>query len=730
MRVAIVHYHLDPGGVTCVIERASCALTVSGVPHVILSSGWCVFPQASRFTGLSHRVIPALGYLTTPGLQSATELTKTLRLAAIDALGAPPDIWHFHNHSLGKNCLMPEVISQLAEENERLILQIHDLAEQGRPANYPLIAHYQKLYPFSSRIHYAFLNSRDLNCFIAAGLPPENATLLPNPIPHSTSAPLGDFAVEPLLFAPMRGIRRKNIGELVLLAMLAPVGTRVAISRAPENREALPIYQNWQRFANKHHLAIGFGVADHFSPKPGAATDFDSWVRHATHFVTTSVSEGFGLTFLEAVARGKPLIGRNLTHITADHAQHGIQAGRLYDAILIPIEWVDITILRDHLTLDLQRDYRLYRRPLTGNPVGAALAAMINNGLVDFGNLPEPLQQGVIERLADPSQRAIPLMKSGDITQPAIEWLATVLPERHPTATPDQLTPYSAETYQKSITALYWQLLNAPISALRHVPPAAILAAHLRPEDFHFLLSSLRSDSAPKRAFRAVIFDIYGTLLIASPGGVTSDPFIDPVLREILRQFGHTPPVSPSTELHAAVLRHHAAAGVPFPEIDLRTLWREILEIEAGNDITPLVQALEGAWHPVKPMPGAENFIQRLARSGISLGLLSNAQCNTLPSLGPIADLFAPELTLLSYQHRIAKPSPELFTILTDRLAGRGITPAETLYIGNDPLQDILPAASAGFRTVLFIGHSCSLRPGDSTPDFTIRDWQELHALL
>ncbi|MEO5915859.1 MAG: HAD family hydrolase [Luteolibacter sp.] len=719
MRVAIVHYHLDHGGVTRVIEAASSALTDSNIRHIVLTGD-----------AKGGRHVPGLGYLTDPGELTAGQLTANLRAAATEALGGPPDIWHFHNHSLGKNRLLPRVISQLAEAGERLVLQIHDLAEQGRAENYPLIAGNRELYPFSPRIHYVFLNSRDLALFTAAGLPPENATLFPNPIAIGESPFAPTDSSPPLLFAPVRGIRRKNLGELVLLSALSPAGTRVAVSRAPENPKALPIHDTWRNFVAKHHLPIGFDVVDHYSPVPGAATDFDSWARHASHFVTTSVSEGFGLTFLEAIAHGKPLVGRNLPHLTADHAAHGIRAGRLYDAILVPIEWVDIRILRDHLTLDLERDHRFYQLPLSGNPVGTAIASMVRDGLVDFGNLSEPLQQGIVERLADPTQRPIPLVQSAGITRPAVDWLEETLAERIPTATRDQLAPYSLENYQKSIGNLYAQLVGSPAVPLRHVPPAAILASCQRPENFHFLLSSLRPDPLQGKRYRAVVFDIYGTLLIAPSGGVKPDPFADPVVREILRQHGYTPPASPTAELHAAVVRHHAAAEVPFPEIDLRVLWREILSIEPGNDITPLIQEIEDAWHPSKPMPGAEKFIQRLSRTGISLGLLSNAQCNTLGALGPISDLFAPELTVLSYQHRIAKPAPELFQILADRLAGRGISPDETLYIGNDPLHDIVPAAAAGVRTALFTGHPDSLRPGECRPDIVFDHWTELHELF
>ncbi len=730
MNVAIVHYHMGPGGVAQVIEAASQALATAGIRHVILTgdvspSDWDVSSRTK------HRRIPGLEYLPTPGDHTAESLTESLRGAATAALGSPPDLWHFHNHSLGKNCLIPHVIARLAREDERLLLQIHDLAEQGRPANYQLVANCRTLYPFSPRIHYAFLNSRDRDIFTAAGLPTENSSLLLNPVPLPTAL-LSDScdSSSPILFAPVRGIRRKNLGELVLLAALVPAGTRVAISRAPRNLEALPVHDTWRKFTVKHRLPIGFDVVDRFAPAAGAATSFESWLAHASHIVTTSVSEGFGLPFLEAAAHGKPLIGRNLPHLTEEHTRHGIRAGHFYDRLLVPVDWSDLPILRDHLTTDLERNYRDYRRPLSQEIIDVTLAALVRDGYLDFGNLPEPLQQGIIERLTDPSNRRILLVEVNGETQPAVDWLAAVIANRTPTATPTQLAPYSLGEYQKSLTVIYQDLANQPTGSVCHLPTAEILTAHLGPGSFHFLLSSLKPTAATPAAYRAVIFDIYGTLLVAAPGGVRVDPLADPVLRDILREFGHSPPLSPSSELHAAVLRHHAAAGVLYPEVDLRALWREILSLEPGCDTSSLVEAIEAAWHPVTPMPGAENFIRRLSRTGISLGLLSNAQSNTLASLGGVADLFAPELTLLSYQHGLAKPAPELFQILRDRLAGRGITPAETLFIGNDPLQDIVPAVAGGFQTALFVGHPDSLRLGECSPDHRFHSWSELVALF
>lgn len=721
MRVAIVHYHLGLGGVTRVIQSTSQELKAAGISHVVLASGDA--PPELPFCPIA-----GLGYLGPPEEMTAEILLGTMRCAAADALGGQPDVWHFHNHSLGKNHLIAEVVALLADAGEAIVLQIHDLAENGRPQNYPVITGCQRLYPFSARIRYVFLNSRDLGIFTQVGLPDVNAELLPNPVSFPTEVARNDSS-QAIVFAPVRGIRRKNLGELVLLAALSPLGTHFAISRAPQNAVSLPVHDNWRKFTVKHRLPITFDVVDHFTPAPDASANFDSWIRHATHFVSTSVEEGFGLTFMEAIAHSKPLFGRNLPHITREHIRHGIRSGQLYDRISIPLDWIDLTILEEHLTITLERSHRLYGRSLSSFQIAETLKWLVDDRMVDFGNLPEPLQQGAIERLSEKANRRVPLVQTGEILQPLEDWLAATIANRIPAAKPDQLLAYSPETYGKHLIALYGKITLQPAGSVRHLPTDEILTAHLAPENFHFLLSALEPIPAPVK-FRAVIFDIYGTLLIAPSGGVKPDPLTDPLLREILRNAGHEPPKSPSTALYDAVLRHHATAAVAFPEIDLRTLWREILSLEPGSEVNELVEELETAWHPARLMPGAEKLVGKLARNFISLGLLSNAQSNTLASLGGMADLFAPELTILSYQHGVAKPAPELFQLLRDRLEGRKIAANETLYIGNDPLHDIVPAAAAGFRTALFTGHPDSLRPGECEPDHVLTSWADLNALF
>jgi FMN phosphatase YigB (HAD superfamily)/glycosyltransferase involved in cell wall biosynthesis len=714
MRVAIVHYHLAPGGVTRVIEAASQALDHSSIRHVILTG----------------EQLAGLGYLKDPGDLTAEELTSALRSAATEALGGVPDIWHFHNHSLGKNCLIADVIARLASENARLVLQIHDLAEAGRPKNYSLIADSRNLYPFSPCIRYVFLNARDRQIFTNSGLPEDHSCILENCVDKHGSVSQAASST-PVLFAPIRGIRRKNIGELALLSALAPAGTWFAVSRAPLNPDSLPIHDQWQKFAKRHRLTIEYNVVERLAPAANTGNDYESWVARATHFVTTSVAEGFGLPFLEAIAHGKPLIGRNLPHLTEEHACHGITHGHLYDRLLIPIDWVDLTILRDYLSVNLERNYRAYRIPLPADMIEMTISTLSQDDLLDFGNLPESLQQAVIERItSDPANQQVPLVEIQGVTESASGWLASAITNRVPSASLEHLGYYSPARYQSELLGIYQSLMDAPTDPVLHLDPRRILTSQLSHGNFHFLLSAQKSPNARIQTCRAVIFDIYGTLLIAPHGGVRIDSFADPVLREILRSRGFDPPVSPSRDLYEAVLRHHSAADVAFPEVDLRILWREVLHLEAGTDTTSLVQEIEEAWHPSRLMPGAEQAVGHLARSGLSLGLLSNAQCNTLASLGGLADLFAPELSVLSYQHGLAKPAPELFQILIERLAGHGIIPSEAIFVGNDPLQDIVPAAAAGFQTALFTGHSDSIRQGDCSPDFSFQKWPELIAYL
>jgi len=630
MHVAIIHYHLRPGGVTRVIEETTAALAGLGVKCVVLADD-----------------VPGLGYGEDAG---ATQLAARLRAAASIALGARPDAWIFHNPTLGKNRDIPGVIEQFAHEGEAVLLHIHDLAEDGRDMNFVNIPDSAHLHLTAPRIHHAFINRRDMERFVASGLPPERAHMLHNPVAVESWSgnPARDSSEAPLVFYPVRGIRRKNLGELCLLAALAPAGTRFAISRAPENPAEIPTHDYWRHFATAHELPVWFDVTDRLAPLPGLSADFQTWRITASHWISTSVAEGFGQTFAEAAACRKPLIARDL--------------------------------VTGFAPVDRRGCYREIR------VAGAAM---------DFSALAEPTQAEVIRRALATPGGAESIRIDGQF---ACDWLSHRLDDCRRPAPDPQIERHLPRNVAFALVEIFQSMIDqspAPPEFLQQQKLASLfrdaapLLAHPR---------QVMRDEFP----RAVIFDVYGTLLNAPPGGVRPDPAADPAIIHFLENHQIVPPDMPTAALAELVSREHAASDEAFPEIDLVALWAELLGLPEDARTAWLVAEIEDFWHQATPMPGAAAMLRRLAVLGVPCGLLSNAQANIWRQLGELAPCFASDLCVFSHQHLCAKPSPALFSKVVDRLARRGISPHEVWFVGNDPTSDIAPANAAGFRTALY----------------------------
>jgi putative hydrolase of the HAD superfamily len=223
---------------------------------------------------------------------------------------------------------------------------------------------------------------------------------------------------------------------------------------------------------------------------------------------------------------------------------------------------------------------------------------------------------------------------------------------------------------------------------------------------------------------RAVIFDVHGTLL-AGGGPMRFDPAADLRIQELLNERGHKQKGSPTQLLERAVKQHHAESDEEFPEVDLRQLWASLLGVEKVS--AEWLTELEHARQPLRLMPSARETLATL--SSRSLGLLSNAQADTLPvlcrELG--GNPFAADLCVLSYEHGMAKPSARLFELIVARLAARDIPPEATVMVGNDLLHDIAPARAIGLRTVLLTG---TANPPAHQADAVISDLSQLVDLL
>ena len=84
-------------------------------------------------------LVEGIDYTTGSSLLNSSTLVDNLTNAAKQALGGQPDVWHIHNHSLGKHPSLCATVNRLAAEGIGILLHIHDFAEDGRPTNHQLL---------------------------------------------------------------------------------------------------------------------------------------------------------------------------------------------------------------------------------------------------------------------------------------------------------------------------------------------------------------------------------------------------------------------------------------------------------------------------------------------------------------------------------------------------------------------------------------------------------------
>ncbi|MBW1890814.1 MAG: HAD family hydrolase [Deltaproteobacteria bacterium] len=248
---------------------------------------------------------------------------------------------------------------------------------------------------------------------------------------------------------------------------------------------------------------------------------------------------------------------------------------------------------------------------------------------------------------------------------------------------------------------------------------------------------------------RCLIFDIYGTLLISGSGDVgTSMQAIrsDSRLRPLLLEFGiHRSPARLLEDFFSAINQRHAqlkASGTQYPEVKIDHIWTKVLDWPDRRSVRRFALAFELIANPIYPMPGLKRLIGKCRKNG-NMGIISNAQFYTpllvewflgaaLEQMG-----FQKDLLIFSYTSECAKPSEYLFQLAKKRLERRAVSPADVLYVGNDMLNDIMPAKKIGFKTALFAGDRRSLRLRENDercrgviPDIVITTLSQLMAYL
>ncbi len=334
--------------------------------------------------------------------------------------GPETTLLHVHNPGLGKNAGLPGAITKLAAEGWRVLIHIHDFLEDFRPQNFAYLSRrlsaselggdwHAWLYPQGAQIHYAVLTRRDYRALEVAGVPGDRLHLVPNSVSEEPTADEQGgarglleckFDVPPHVqywLYPVRGIRRKNVGELLLYSLLGDGKIVCAVTLAPLNPAELAVYKYWRTVGRRLQVPCLFDVG---APD---GLSFSENLQAADRIVTTSVAEGFGLVFLEAWLAGRELVGRDLPEITADFREEGIGLNHLHPQLSVPSRWFNrrelLALWKEAYTAALSW---YGRRP---NPNDEAiLATKYGDEGTDFADLDEQLQAEVIRRLATGEQ--------------------------------------------------------------------------------------------------------------------------------------------------------------------------------------------------------------------------------------------------------------------------------------------------------------------------------------
>jgi len=269
------------------------------------------------------------------------------------------------------------------------------------------------------------------------------------------------------------------------------------------------------------------------------------------------------------------------------------------------------------------------------------------------------------------------------------------------------------------------------------------------------------------KTIKALLFDVYGTLLISSSGDVDQTEIsetnlklaldaaeikitdgVQNVLEHILKDFEYTIRIC-----HEAARKNK----IDYPEIDILSVWKIVLihsrrkgliRFTDDVDIMLFTCVFEFLSNKVYPMPGLKEIVAKLRKLYMPLGIVSNAQFYTPVlmnyylhdeiNLTEKVKGFDQELTVLSYKFGKGKPDHTLYEELIPTLKRKyGIVPSEVLFIGNDMLKDIFASKQVGFKTVLFAGDQRSLRlreddtrTADLQPDFIVTELPQILTIL
>ena len=459
MNIAFLHYHTRKGGVTTVIGQQISVLRDDH--HCILIKGE---PGGVDF-GIPTFIVHGLGY----DINIETGITpQEVGKEILAIIGPACDVLHIHNPLLKKNKRLIQIIRYLKNHGVKLFLHIHDFAEDGRPGVY----FKDDAYPRD--VHYGVINKRDLLLLKQAGLREGGLHYLPNMV---SPLPYGEWQGEKdLVLYPVRGIRRKNIGEILLLSQFMPLNLKMAITLPPGSPKDAGIFAEWTATADRNRLPVLFNV--------GEAEDFSTVLGRTSFIITTSIKEGFGFSYLEPWTIGKEVRGRYLKAVCPDFEEKGITFTHVYNELLVPLTAFDTDSFIERWQKGMKHWAGQFDVTIAEDDIRRDIERRLVDHSIDFGLLDETAQTQVIESVLGKAD-----LKS--VIREINPWIADFFSVNDKDEQSDAavfeknrkiiLSAYGSSHYRKQLLCIYRKLKH-------HVPQKvekkAVLNAFLKIENY------------------------------------------------------------------------------------------------------------------------------------------------------------------------------------------------------------------------------------------------------
>lgn len=430
MRIAMFHYHVKPGGVTQVIIQSVRAL-LSYIPEI---------ENITLVSGSSENTESVVANIRTTLEKHLGEKISCEIFTDINYIENSPDVkrsvlkqkllsrykgyfWWIHNYHLGKNHVFTDTILDVVQNHseQRVLFHIHDFPECARfEYLHRLTTDLQNYrYPQGENIRYAVINGRDRQILVQAGIPEDQVFLLLNPLDEVHEGTIekreAQRALEeavkgrnvdfqsgaPILLYPVRTIRRKNSLEAGLIASCSAAPINL-ISTLPGVSEQEKHYSSIVEHCYRDHLIPGvWGVGD---PRNEFGITFQEIVAASDILISSSVLEGFGYLFINALLWGKPLLARHLDTLEGIKDIFNEFSHYFYDSLYIPLTKDEKQCIENQY-----REYVEQLHPLLPEKSIARLKHQIyeliygREGVMDFSFLPVDIQLETLKRSRESS---------------------------------------------------------------------------------------------------------------------------------------------------------------------------------------------------------------------------------------------------------------------------------------------------------------------------------------